>query len=381
MNTSTSQRLRWAVPAAAVTVVAGAVLVPAAFANAGPGDLAPRSAEELLTDLAGHELTALSGTVVQTSRLGLPELPAATAGAGPLALTAGSNTLMVWTDGEDRARVALLSELAEYDVVRDGDDVWTYSSEQDEAVHYLLPEGHTGGSGDLPPGPAAGSAPGALPGTPADAAAALLAAIEPSTTIGVEEAVTVAGRPARQLVLRPKDETSLIASARLAVDAETSAPLRVQVFAADEPGLPAFEVGYTDVSFTDPDPAVSTFTPPPGAEVRQVEVPAWSEGDPATGGMGPGEQPEGIQPDGGAGADPGAGPAPAVIGDGWTSILVLEGVDATVLDPEQSALVDQFTTRVPEGRLLTTALVTALLTDDGRLLVGAVTPEALQAAA
>lgn len=379
MNTSTSHRLRWGVPAAAVTVVAGAVLLPPAFANAGPGDLEPRSAEQLLTDLAGHELTGLSGTVVQTSRLGLPELPAAAAGPGPMALAAGSNTLMVWADGEDRARVALLGELAEYDVVRDGDDVWTYSSQQDEAVHYLLPEGHAGAPGDLPPVPPAGSEPGAMPGTPAQAASALLAAIEPSTTIGVEEAVTVAGRPARQLVLTPDDETSLIASARLAVDAETSAPLRVQVYAAGEPELPAFEVGFTDVSFTDPDPAVFTFTPPPGAEVREVEVPAWSEADLAEGSMSHGGQPDGAQPD--AGADLGAGPAPTVIGEGWASIVVLAGVDAAVLDPEQLALVDQVTTRVPEGRLLTTALVTALLTDDGRLLVGAVTPEALRAAA
>lgn len=372
MDTTTSHRLRWAVPAAAVTVVAGAVLLPPAFANAGPGDLAPRSAEELVTDLAGHELTGLSGTVVQTSRLGLPELPAAAAGAGPMALAAGSNTLMVWTDGEERARVALLGELAEYDVVRDGDDVWTYSSQQDEAVHYLLPEGHAGGAGDLPPVPPAGSAPGAMPGTPAQAATALLAAIEPSTTIGVEEAVTVAGRPARQLVLTPDDDASLIASARLAVDAETSAPLRVQVYAVGEPELPAFEVGFTDVSFTDPDPAVFTFTPPPGAEVREVEVPAWSENELAGGGMSHGDQPDGAA---------GAGPAPTVIGEGWASIVVLEGVDAAVLDSEQFAMVDQMTTRVPEGRLLTTALVTALLTDDGRLLVGAVTPEALRAAA
>ncbi len=62
-------------------------------------------------------------------------------------------------------------------------------------------------------------------------------------------------------------------------------------------------------------------------------------------------------------------------------MLVLRGVDVAALTKAQPQLLDSLTRRVPEGRLLTTALLSVLLTDDGRVLVGAVEPAVLQAAA
>jgi hypothetical protein len=53
---------------------------------------------------------------------------------------------------------------------------------------------------------------------------------------------------------------------RIAIDGKTGVPLRVQVFAKGA-GSPAFQVGYTDISYVAPDPANLTFTPPPGATV------------------------------------------------------------------------------------------------------------------
>jgi hypothetical protein len=50
-------------------------------------------------------------------------------------------------------------------------------------------------------------------------------------------------------------------------------------------------------------------------------------------------------------------------------------------NPEVQQLLAQLTTAVPEGRLFESALVSALLTTDGRLYVGAVSGEQLQAAA
>ena len=44
--------------------------------------------------------------------------------------------LRVWTDGEERSRVALLGTLSEYSVVANGPEMWTYSSAEDEAVRY-----------------------------------------------------------------------------------------------------------------------------------------------------------------------------------------------------------------------------------------------------
>ncbi len=50
------------------------------------------------------------------------------------------------------------------------------------------------------------------------------------------------------------------------------------------------------------------------------------------------------------------------------------------LDAEQLALLDSLTTPVEGGRALQTALVSVLLTDDGRVLAGAVPVDVLVAA-
>jgi len=361
-----SSRVRWALPAVVVVAVAGAVAATAAAAGASPPDVAPRSAAQLLGDLATPRTVALSGTVVETSRLGLPQLPgAASGGTGPLSLATGSNTLRVWAAGPDHNRVALLGQLAEYDAVRSGSDVWTYSNQQNKATHYVLPakSAHT-------PEP---RKPGEVPSTPAQAAADALAAIDPSTGVAVQGSVTVAGRAARQLVLTPKDTASLVGSVRLAVDAATSVPLRVQVFSHTDASTPAFEVGFTDISFTAPDPSVFAFTPPAGAQVSQSTVPQ-DHGGQDRGGQDRGGQATPDKP-------PSHTAAPTVLGTGWTSIAVFNQVDLSALSKAQLKVLNEVTTRVGTGRLLSTALVSVLLTDDGRVLVGAVTPQALQAAA
>lgn len=343
----TSSRLRWAVPAAAVAAVAASVLVGTTPAGADPSGLAPRTAAELLDDLAEPVTGAFSGTVEHRAELGLPALPTTSAGTlGPASLLEGTTTVRVWADGPDRSRVALQGPLAEYDVIRAGADVWTWSSQELVATHLTLP------AASAPP-----SVPPGLPATPAAAASAALAAIEPSTRVTVEDSVTVAGRSARQLVLTPRSSDTLVGSVRVAVDAETNLPLRVQVFAAGAVE-PALETGFTDISVTAPDPGV--FAPPRGAEVRELAAPG--DGRPAA-------------PTGPPGTP---WPIPAVIGAGWSSVLILDGLDPA---EEQAAQLDAFTTRVPQGRVLSTALVSVLLTDDGRLLVGAVPASVLQAAA
>ena len=55
-------------------------------------------------------------------------------------LVSGSNTLRVWSDGPDRARLAMIGSAEESDVIRNGRDVWVWSSASDTADHYVLPE-------------------------------------------------------------------------------------------------------------------------------------------------------------------------------------------------------------------------------------------------
>jgi len=145
----TTRVLRWTVPIGVAGVVAAVTLLPSATTATANPALPSRTPGQLLADAAGSTVTGLSGTVVQTARLGLPELPAQSgATSGPLSLISGSHTIKVWLDGPQRQRLALVSQLAEYNVVHNGRDVWTYASETNKATHCrcaaLMPTGHPG---------------------------------------------------------------------------------------------------------------------------------------------------------------------------------------------------------------------------------------------
>jgi outer membrane lipoprotein-sorting protein len=352
-RTASSRRLRLLAPVLAVGVVAVGVTVPR-LADASDDALPPVTAAELLAAVSEAEVDGLSGTVVATSRLGLPELPREHGHSGRAVtlpdLLAGSTTARVWKAGGDRSRVAVDAPFAEYDVVRDGRDVWTFDSASSDVTHLVLPE----------PAPDAATEPSAPPAgiaTPEDVADALLASVEPTTAVSVGRAEQVAGRPAYELVLRPRDEGTLVDSVRVAVDAETSVPLRVRVFG--DQVEPAFEVAFTDVRFAVPDDAVFAFVPPAGSTVEEKSLegghaPTVPEGAPAPDGQVPAERPQ-------------------VLGSGWTSVVELSGVEL----PERAGLVNQLARPVPRGRVIESALLSVLLLDDGRVLAGPVPYERL----
>ncbi|WP_250447566.1 hypothetical protein, partial [Actinotalea sp. C106] len=363
---------------------------------------------ELLAEVAEAEPMALSGTAVYTARLGLPEIPfAEIAGADPIALLAGSSTIRVWTDGEERSRAALLGPASEYSVVRDGPEAWTYSSEEDAVVHYALSAEDEARYEALADQLREGSSPevaGELP-TPEEAARLVLDRAEEHSTVSLDAQTTVAGRDAYQLVVTPRPAETLVARAVVAVDAETSAPLRVQVWSTQDETTPALDVGFTDVTFAAPEDAVLEFTAPASAAVEEVVVPLpeTTEMDKPEG-PAEGELPEGV----------------TVAGEGWESVTTLTGLDVASLvagDPaaltsvpgsertlgsesaqeligeflpedgegghpglslDGAALYEQLTTEVPEGRLLSSSLLSLLVTEDGRVLVGAVPAETLR---
>lgn len=352
---SVSPRARWAVPGVvAAAVVAGSVLAPG-LASAEPA-LPPTTAEQLLSDLAGSDVQALSGTVVQTVDLGLPELPRDTRGdvSELTGLLTGTTTARVWTDGPQRSRVAVLSELAETDVVRNGRDAWVWRSDSATALHATVP-----GSAAARP-----DAAGAL--TPQQLAEQVLAAVDPSTEVALDGTTTVAGRDAYVLVLRPRDAATLVGEVRLAVDAAASVPLQVRVTPRGS-SEPALTTGFTELSLSRPDPGVFAFTPPAGATVTEAASPA--------------RRPAAARP---------AADSPDVVGQGWTAVLVLRGPGAALpsgsstQDPTARVLLDAFrpvTGAFGSGRLLTTRLLGVLALDDGRVLVGAVGSDVLERAA
>lgn len=359
---TTRPTLRWLVPVTAVAAVIGGGAAIGTFAAEAEPSLPPRTAAQLLVDLQTSRLEGLSGTVVQRADLGLPALAGlATATAGDLtALVDGTHTLRVWYSGPDRQRIALIDTLGESDLIRDGRDVWAWSSRTNEAVHHTI-GADSGRKGT----------PAELPATPQQAADTALAAIDPSTEVTVGRSATVAGRDAYELVLDPRDDSSLVAQIRIAIDATEHIPLRFEVFARDTDRA-AFEVAFTQVDFRRPDAAQFRFNPPP--EVKIVE------GSTKTG-------PEAAKP-----ARPDAD-KPTTVGSGWTTVLVARTGAADAKAPDAKAggrpgaEADQFTgllNGLPKvsgdwgsGRLLTGRLFSVLLTDDGRILLGAVTPQRL----
>ncbi|WP_229073238.1 hypothetical protein [Actinoplanes sp. DH11] len=373
--------LRWLVPsAAAVAVIGGGAAAGTIVASADPA-LPERTAAQLLVDLQSANPAGFSGTVVQSTDLGLPGIAGLLSnveGGGLTSLVAGSNTARVWYAGEDKARLALLADGGETDVIRNASDVWIWKSSDNSGTHVTLPAG----VGDTTKKERQ-ALPSGVPSTPQEAADAALAAIDGTTKVDTTGAAEVAGRDAYELVLSPRDTASLVGQVRLALDATEHIPLRVDVYAKNAT-KPAVRVAFEQVSFEVPDAEQFTFNPPPGAKVEEVKPPADALEQHAEPGL-PAKPGEAVKP--------GAGEAEdfKLIGEGWTTILSGKlPADAAPqeLTGEEAKQFESVLGTLPKvsgewgsGRLLSGSLFSALLTDDGRIFAGAVTPEALYAVA
>jgi outer membrane lipoprotein-sorting protein len=361
--------------------VVGAGVAAKTLAVAAEPDLPPRTAAQLLVDLQTAKLDGLSGTVVERADLGLPDLGALGSLVGRdgssnlMSLVSGKHTLRVWYSGPDKARVALVGTNGESDIIRNGKDLWLWDSKANKATHHVLSDDGAKES-KLPD--TAGDLATDLPKTPQEAADLALKAIDPSTVVSTGNTAKIAGRNAYELILSPRDTGSLVSQVRLAIDATEHLPLRVQILAKGS-GQPAFEVGFTQVSFARPDNAQFQFTPPSGATVEEGSdgpQPNPDKADKGDHGRTPPKDPTaGTESDGKS----------TVIGTGWTSVFVARTGDSTdptkadSSDPRASAA-ESFLNGLPRtgnGRVLTSKLFTLMLTDDGRILFGAVSPERL----
>ena len=384
--------LRWAVPAAALGVIGAASLVVNQTANADAG-LPPRTAQQLLADVRSSDVSSLSGTVVQTSDLGIPQLPGLTgggpggmagaAGSSLASLVSGTHTWRVWLDGPDRQRLALVGSSGESDVIHNGQDVWLWSSADRTAVHHRLDASASGprARAGLPT-----ALPSSMPTTPDDAARTALLAMGADTAVTTSGTASVAGRSAYELVLTPKDAQTRIASIRIAIDAEKHVPLRVQVYST-KLSNPAFEVGFTAIDFAQPDARQFAFTAPPGTTVTESSQLTTPKGAAATNApLAPGLK------------DPAAAAKAAsqtkVVGSGWSTVVVAPmpaavqtGNPASGSGGDLAKQLEGILRSLPatsgrwgSGRVLEGTLFSAVVTDDGRIAVGAVGPEQLYAA-
>ena len=354
---SSRPALRWLVPAAAVAVVVGGGAAVGTLAATAEPSLPPRTAQQLLVDLQTARLEGVSGTVVQSADLGLPNLPNLSGGGSGSAdiasLLTDTNTLRVWYSGPDKARVALMGTLGETDIIRNGTDAWLWSSKTNTATHRKISDADTRAH-DL----------SNLPLTPQEAADRALAAVDPSTEVTVGRSATIAGRDAYELVLAPRDKTSLVGQVRIAIDATEHVPLRLEVYpkGSDET---AFQIAFTQIDFSRPDDAQFRFNPPPGAKVEEDTKPAPGTREKAQ------KAPKSPE-DAGLTTD----------GTGWTTVVMAKGDGSDKpSDEAEAAKVLSMLTPVSgdwgSGHLLSGRLFSVLLTDKGDIYAGLVAPERL----
>jgi outer membrane lipoprotein-sorting protein len=349
-----------------------ATLMPAA--QAAPALPARTPAQLLAAVAAQSRVPAFSGTVLEATSLGLPQLPGTQSPTSIISLLTGSHTIQVWYASPRQYRLALPGSMSETDLYRSGSTGWLWQSVPDTVTKFTLPAHQAAEPAQAEPAPAEPAL------TPQQAANQVLAAVGPTTTVSVDSNVYVAGQPAYELDLAPKDARSLVGQVRIAIDAHNNVPLRVQVFARHATS-PAISVGFTSVRFAAPAASDLTFTPPRGAKVTTVNPPA----DHGTGSInstgisttGSGwltvfKLPSSLLTEATSGGTPGASNAPISVnggpGDSAAALQALLGAATAVHGTWGS------------GQLLRTSLISVLITN-GTMYVGAVQPSVLYAAA
>jgi outer membrane lipoprotein-sorting protein len=345
---------------APVAVVVAAVAVPAIADAASPPPA--KTAAQVLTLIAGSHDAHYSGTVEQSSDLGLPQLPTSMSSGAPssgsfdatavIELITGSHTAQVYVDGRSKQRVQVLDTLGERDLIHDGTSVWTYDAKARTATHVTA-------SGD------AAKRETPQPTTPSTVAEKLIASITPTTNVSVSTG-TFLGHGVYKLTLEPKTSATLVGSAVITVDATTGVPLSAQLAARGQ-STPAASVAFTRVDFSRPGADVFAFTPPKGTTVHEMAAPSHE-----TKGIHTEKRP--------------AGPKPTVVGSGWTSIVEVAGgsqltTGMSGLTGSDARLLNELTQQVSGGRMLQTSLFTVFLRNDGTVFAGAVPAATLLAAA
>ncbi|MDH6698677.1 sigma-E factor regulatory protein RseB domain-containing protein [Streptomyces sp. MAA16] len=383
---------RYAVPVAVVGVAAVTIGLVPALADSGDPDLPAISAQQLIEKIAASDVQQISGTVKVSTDLGLPDLGGLTGGlasgatgsgdgsaADPTAklaeLATGTHTLRVAADGPDRQKLSILENAAEYSVVHNGDDVWGYDSKSNEVYHATT-------------GTASGKAKETEPpATPEQLTKDALKAVDGTTSVTVDGTAHVAGRDTYKLLIKPKDADTTVGAISVAVDARTGLPLKFTLTPATG-GAAVVDAGFTKVSFAKPAASTFDFTPPKGAKVTEgADAEHGTRSDKAEkhGKQGT-DAAKGVE--GRAGRDSLDGVN--VIGDGWDSIAAFDtgqgssggsGGDLGALGGLAGSLGDKVKGSFGSGTVLSTRLINALVTDDGKVYVGAVTKDALVKAA
>jgi outer membrane lipoprotein-sorting protein len=354
---------RTALAVAGAGVLAGViglgVLAMPAGADEPPPVLPQISADQLVQSVATAKIPALAGKVSATENLGLPMK----------LLPQGTNSASVWSDGQNRYRATLPGKTSEKTFIEDGGTLWSWDSQANTVTKFAHGDAVTKEK-------IAGNDPATL-------GKDLLDLVRQYSDVKVDGTARVAARPAYELVVTPKPtERTLLREIRVAVDSETRVPLRLQVLANGQSD-PALKLEFTELTVGPQNADLFKFTPPQGATVKER-----AEGDHAKteadmrAGMGDFLRDLKVQ----------------TIGEGWDTVVGaklpgdLNGLLGKVQGEgrgnaggrggfDAGALLKSFAKEVTgpfgTGYVFSTKVGTALVTTDGRVVLGAVPEQVL----
>lgn len=312
-------------------------------------------AEELVASTLEARPPAFAGVAELTNELGLPAVPGAEA--------LDFESVRVFHDGDEGARVQVERESSELTLVKNADEAWAYDSQEQAAKHLTWDEADADAAREHAEAELA---------DPAQAAAQIIERLRSTSDIVVDGTARVADRAAYELVLTPKpSEKTLLREVTVAIDEETRVPLRFDVYAngTSDPvlsfGFVQFEVGAQDAELFE-------FTPPEGTKVDTTEADDAARAD-------------------GAHAAEGVEERTTTIGDGWDTVVIGEVPDDL---PEGSAdegsfpggqdlagVLDQIGTPVTgefgAGSHVQVSVGGVIVTEDGRIAAGAVPQQVL----
>jgi len=411
-----SKMKKW-IPAfvAPATVVALSIAVPMQ-ANAEI-DLPDKTASEILQMMNNDPDMSFSGRVTKVSNLGLPPIgnmpdvsesmveemeentpegmeefiPRVTESnmvTDLVEIISGTHEARIYVDGPDKLKIQILDPMSERSITVNGDTVWFYDDDK-LAAQYMTID-----SAELEAKASEYEAENAaeieqyiaeLPfdiNNPAEVADYVLAEASEYSTITVGADQNVAGRAAYELIATPLAAESTVQYVSVAIDAETGMALNVKVVAKGQVE-PAMEIGFTSIDYSTPDASIFEFAPSSDVTVTEMEMPEEFTIDGET------YTKEELQAELEASKPTEAeyeelkaqyeamDNKPVVYENGWATVVEMTLSDEMPVEMFQSELFSEMTRQVDGGQVISTSLVNVLITDDGRVLAGAVNTDYL----
>jgi outer membrane lipoprotein-sorting protein len=235
-----------------IVVAIGASIVAIASAgDSGPVPAPATRAEAIHNALSGPAVAGLSADVKFTNHL---IDSSSIQGADPL-LSGGTGR--VWVGADGRFRLELQGDNGDPQITSDGTHVTIYDAAANTAYRATLPQEKKGANE-----PAATQD---KPPTLADIQTEL-DKIMKSVNLSEAMPTNVGGRPAYTVRVTPQHDAGLLGAAEVAWDSAHGVPLRVAVYAADNPS-PVLELSLTGISYGAVPDSTFDVAPPAGAKV------------------------------------------------------------------------------------------------------------------